>query len=63
MSDLHMWTYWRDKHGLECALEDYYSDLLKSDKELNRLYSSYKDYKKLINIHMEDLFQAEEDIE
>ena len=26
-----MWTYWRDKHGVCTALEDYYPNVAKSE--------------------------------
>ncbi len=27
----HMWTYWRDKHGVCTALEEYYPNAAKSE--------------------------------
>lgn len=30
----HMWSYWRDKKGIEEALEDYYPDTLQENPQL-----------------------------
>lgn len=39
MSNKNMWSYWRDKYGVQCALEDYFPELL-SDPRISLALAS-----------------------
>lgn len=39
---MHMWPYWRDKKGVDTALEQYYPNELQSNPLLMAAYTQYK---------------------
>ncbi len=51
----NMWTYWRDKYGIEIALKEYYPDILKSDPVLSFATAQLKTAELAINARMEEL--------
>ena len=57
---LHMWSYWRDKKGVENALEDYYPALLGKNLELRTALSLIKTGKAAIEQIMTNLKEDEE---
>lgn len=59
LTDLEMWSFWRDKKGYEYALESQYSDLLKSDECLQTYLNHIEVAKHLINKRMAQLADEE----
>lgn len=57
---MHMWTYWRDKKGMEEALEDYYPDRLQADPELQLAVYQIHAARALIEAKMSALTDKEE---
>jgi hypothetical protein len=50
-----MWTYWRDKYGIEIALKEYYPEILKSDPVLSFAMAQLETAELAINARMAEL--------
>ena len=50
-----MWTYWRDKYGIEAALTDYYPNTLAEDQHLRTALSHLIMAKSYIDMRMAEL--------
>lgn len=59
LTDLEMWSYWRDKKGHEYALKDYYTDLLRNDHVLHQCLTQMIMAKDMIDKRMEELADIE----
>lgn len=59
LTDLNMWSYWRDEYGYEYALKDYYPDLYESDFILKNCLMQIKVAHMLIDEHMQQLIEME----
>lgn len=55
------WKYWRDKKGIEEALENYYPETLKNDPMLMAALVQIRSGELLINQIMEKKAEAEND--
>jgi hypothetical protein len=60
---LQSWKYWRDKKGVEIALEEYYPNLLKQEPMLMAALVQMKSAEALINQIMNKKVEAEDDPE
>jgi len=49
MSDLRMWSYWRDKNGHEDALTDYFPEVVAANPDLQQALYSIRAAKALID--------------
>lgn len=63
MTELHMWTYWRDKYGPAEALEEYFPELLKSDPILKAAHAQFIVGKQALESRMAELVQQAQDKE
>lgn len=59
LTDLEMWSYWRDSKGCEYALKDYYADLLRKDPILCQCLTQMIMAKDMIDKRMEQLAHEE----
>lgn len=59
LTDLEMWSYWRDKKGREYALKDYYTDLLRNDPVLHQCLTQMIMAKDMIDKRMKELADIE----
>ena len=59
LTDLEMWSYWRDKYDYEYALKDYYPDLYESDFILKNCLMQIKAARIMIDEHMQQLSEME----
>lgn len=55
LTDLEMWSYWRDKYGHEYALKDYYLEHLQKDPVLNQCLTQIIMAKDMIDKRMGEL--------
>ena len=50
-----MWGYWRDKHGIVIALEDYFETVYRGNIDLQVALSQIKNAERAINTIMNEL--------
>lgn len=58
---VHMWPYWREKHGVETALTDYYLDRLVTNVRLQSALTQIEGAKMVIEAEFKKLVDAESD--
>jgi hypothetical protein len=58
-SDLEMWPYWKEKKGIERAIEIQYPELDKNDAKLRWLLNSLRLAELEIDLHFEKLMEEE----
>jgi hypothetical protein len=58
-SDLEMWLYWKEKKGIERAIEIQYPELYKKDAKLRWLLNSLRLTELDIDMHFEKLAEEE----
>ena len=54
-AELKMWSYWRDKHGIVVALEDYFEIIYSENIDLQVALAQLKNAERAINFIMNDL--------
>ena len=59
LTDLEMWSYWRDDKGYEYALKSQYADLLHEDFALKSCMCQIEMAKKMIDERMQQLAELE----
>ena len=59
LTDLEMWSFWRDKKGYKYALEDQYPELLKDDKVLPWALATIRAAQGMIDERMQELADEE----
>lgn len=59
LTDLEMWSYWRDKYGHEYALKDYYLEQLQKDPVLSQCLTQMIMAKDMIDKRMQQLSEME----
>lgn len=59
----NMWSYWRDKYGVERALDDYYSDLIARNPLLAVAKVQIEIAKRAIESEMKRLADEEEEFD
>jgi len=58
-SDLEMWHHWKEKKGIERAIEIQYPELYKNDAKLRWLLNSLRLTELEIDMHFEKLAEEE----
>ena len=59
LTDLEMWSYWRDAKGYRYALESQYPKILKKSTALQSFLETVQAMEKGIDLYMEKLAQEE----
>jgi hypothetical protein len=59
LTDLEMWSYWRDKYDYEYALKSQYAELYESDFILKNCLMQIKAARIMIDEHMQQLIEME----